>query len=257
MTITFDSAAAAQSPFDAPVPLAAVRAPRAGKRVLLVSDDAQLRALLSALLDAHGYDAVGAAGAAPSRPLAADWDAAIVDAALPHGAVRWLCALEALPRVPTIALAAGGGRSDARPLWNRVDAVLQGPLAARKLVLIMRGLFAGRREAASRADAALTAGPVVLRPLLNLAAVETREVVLTDVETRVLRELMLAAGTPVARHRLVRCGLGRAWSPHDRCLDTHIKRLRRKLGPDARGRTPIRTVRGVGYLLLERWQPAS
>jgi DNA-binding response OmpR family regulator len=49
----------------------------------------------------------------------------------------------------------------------------------------------------------------------------------------------------------------RAWSPGDRSLDTHINRLRRKVGRDARGRTPIRTLTGVGYLLLADWDPVT
>jgi DNA-binding response OmpR family regulator len=92
---------------------------------------------------------------------------------------------------------------------------------------------------------------------LNTAIVATREIELTGVETRILRELVIAAGTPVSRNHLTSCGLGRGWSPDDRCLDSHIKRLRRKIGCDSHGRTPIRTVRNIGYLLLERWQPAA
>jgi DNA-binding response OmpR family regulator len=214
------------------------------KRILLASDDPQLRLLLSELLTAHGYDVVstGAAGTCARRP-AADWDAAIVDAAAPHGAARWLRALEAPTRVPTIAIAAKNYAAAAKPFWNSVDAVLHEPFDARKLLLIMRGLIAGRRGTAHE-DRPLTKGPVTLHPLLNAAPVEARETSLTDVETRVLRELMLAASTPVSRDRLTRCSLGRGWSPDDRCLDTHIKRLRRKLGLDRHGRTPIQTVRG-------------
>ena len=159
--------------------------------------------------------------------------------------------------MPTIAIAATTNVAAARPLWNRVDAVLHETIDARKLLLILRGLFASRRRSMARADHSLNRGPVTLHPLLNSATVATRETSLTDVETRVLRELMLAASTPVPRDRLMRCGLRREWLRDDRCLDTHIKRLRRKLGLDRHGRTPIRTVRGVGYLLLERWHPAG
>ncbi|HET7924058.1 MAG TPA: winged helix-turn-helix domain-containing protein, partial [Rhodanobacteraceae bacterium] len=128
---------------------------------------------------------------------------------------------------------------------------------ARKLLLVIRGLFADRREAVGRAEQALTTGPVTLDSLLNTATVEAREVSLTGAETRVLRALMLAPSTPVSRDKLTRCGLGRGSSPDDRCLDTHIKRLRRKIGNDRHGRTPIRTVRNIGYLLVEQWQPAD
>jgi len=116
-------------------------------------------------------------------------------------------------------------------------------------------LLAVRHRDTAGADGPLTKGPLTLHPLLNEATVAARQALLTDVETRVLRELMLAENAPVSRDRLTRCALGRGWSPDDRSLDSHIKRLRRKLGLDRDGRTPIRTVRGVGYLLLEQWQP--
>ena len=229
------------------------------KRIVLVSDNIQLRSLLGGLLAAHRFDVVKVEGCAPlTLHAGADWDAAIIDAAATHGAARWLRTLERMGRVPTLAIASAKSGAAAESLWSRVDAVLHEPFDARKLLLVSRGLFAGRHEAACRArEAALTTGPLTLHSLLNTATVEAREVALTGAETRVLRELMLAPSTPVSRDKLTRCGLGRGALPDDRCLDTHIKRLRRKLGTDRHGRTPIRTVRSIGYLLLEQWQPAS
>jgi two-component system OmpR family response regulator len=226
------------------------------RRILLVSDNAQLRALLSRLLAAHRYDVAAVEGCAPpTLEAGADWDAAIIDAAATHGATRWLRNLDRTAHVPTLAIAAAKNGAAAQALWSRVDAVLHEPFDARKLLLVIRGLLADRRETGGRTEQALTMGPVTLHSLLNTATVEAREVALTGAETRVLRELMLAASTPVSRGKLTRCGLGRGSSPDDRCLDTHIKRLRRKIGTDRHGRTPIRTVRSIGYLLLEQWQP--
>lgn len=137
-----------------------------------------------------------------------------------------------------------------------IDVVLRGPYDANKLLLIVRGVMAGRRIAAP-SEATLVYGPLVLHSLMNTAAVAAREVQLTGVETRILRELMVAQSAPVARDRLVQCSMRRDSPPGDRGLDTHIKRLRRKIGPDRHGKTPIRTVRSVGYLLIEKWQPAT
>jgi DNA-binding response OmpR family regulator len=227
-------------------------------RILLVSDNAQLRVLLGELLTAHRYEVVSFDGAAlpTARRSAADCDAAIIDTAATACTARWLRGLDGSRRVPTIAIAAAKSGSVAESLWGRVDAVLHAPFDARRLLFVMRGLFAGRRRTPGSAAAALTAGPVTLHSLLNTVVVEAREIALTGVETGVLRELMLGASTPVSRDRLTRSSLGRGWSPEDRCLDTHIKRLRRKIGNDRCGRTPIRTIRGIGYLLLEEWQPA-
>lgn len=227
-------------------------------RILVASDDARFCELLSTPLVADGYDVVAAGGArAVARQAACDADAAIVDAATAHGAARWLQTLEAAARVPTIAIASALDGASLAPLWHRVDAVLRGPFDAHKLLLIVRGLLAGRRRTARHAEQPLSYGPLVLHSPLNTATIAAREIPLTGVETRVLRELMLAASAPVARDRLAQCGLRRESPPEDRCLDTHIKRLRRKLGPDRHGRTPIRTVRSIGYLLVEQWQPAG
>src|SRR5262245_29742095 len=175
-------------------------------RILLVSDNVQLRTLLSQLLAAHRYDVVAVEGCAPLTVEAvANCDAAIIDAAAAHG--RWLRILNRT--VPTLAIAATRSGAGAESLWTRVDAVLHEPFDARKLLLVIRGLFADRREAAGRAEQALTTGPVTLDSLLNTATVEAREVALTGAETRVLRELMLAPSTPVSRDKLTRCGLGR------------------------------------------------
>lgn len=226
-------------------------------RILLVSDNAQLRTQMNALLAADRYVVVAVGGAAPlAHRHSAGWDAAIVDAAAAHGAARWLRALAAT-RVPILALAAARSGAAIELVWSRVDAVLHEPFDARKLSLVLRGLFAGRRSAAAHpGNNELTIGPMTLRSLLNTVTVESREIALTDAETRILHELLLHAGKPLSRERLTRRGLLRDWSPDDRCLDAHIKRLRRKLGPDRFGRTPLRTVRGVGYRLVAEWEPA-
>ncbi len=225
------------------------------RRILLVSDDAQLRMLLVQLLTTHCYDAVAVdSTAAFALGRAGDFDAAIIEIAAARGEARWLRALDRMAPLPVLAIAADP-ETVGEALWKRVEAVLHEPVDARQLLLVMRGLFAERRHAAPIAEV-LTTGPLTLQPLLNTVSVETRTVSLTDVETSVLRELMVAAGTTVSRERLTRASLGREWSPGDRCLDTHIKRLRRKIGNDRDGRTPIRTVRGVGYRLVAEWQPA-
>ena len=135
------------------------------------------------------------------------------------------------------------------------DVVLGKPFDPRELLLIIRGMLEDSADAEERSDSPLAVGPISLSPLLNAATVAAREIELTDVETRILHELLLNATRPVTRERLTRRALLRNWSPGDRALDTHINRLRRKLGVDQRGRTPIRTITGIGYLLLADWKP--
>ncbi|MEM7607986.1 MAG: winged helix-turn-helix domain-containing protein, partial [Myxococcota bacterium] len=73
-----------------------------------------------------------------------------------------------------------------------------------------------------------------------------RRIALTQVETRLLVSLTRAAGSVCDRQRLLR----EAWPESEldvRCVDTHVRRVREKLGDDA---DRIETVRGVGYRLV-------
>ena len=67
---------------------------------------------------------------------------------------------------------------------------------------------------------------------------------LTAAEFDLLRLLVAASGEAVDRDSISRQALRRPWRPEDRAVDGLVKRLRRKLGPDA-----IQTSRGQGYAL--------
>jgi two-component system response regulator CpxR len=69
---------------------------------------------------------------------------------------------------------------------------------------------------------------------------------LTTVEYEILARLVRAAGTIVARDRLVEEVFERPASPDDRALDVHISHLRKKL---ARYGSLIVTIRGKGHML--------
>ncbi|HEY3516802.1 MAG TPA: response regulator transcription factor [Gammaproteobacteria bacterium] len=229
-------------------------------RILLVSDDAQLRSLLGGLLVAHGYDGVqgvDSQSAVTAERLRTDWDVAIVDVSVPSGgAMHALRQLKTTNAAIVVIVPKKNGSATPHELAGG-DVVLGKPFDPRELLLIIRGMLEGDADAETSSDSSLSVGPISLSPLLNAATVASREIELTDVETRILHELLLNATHPVTRERLTRRGLLRNWSPEDRTLDTHINRLRRKLGVDYRGRTPIRTITGVGYLLLADWSPAQ
>jgi len=230
-------------------------------RILLVSDDAQLRSLLCGLLVAHGYDGVSgfdSRTALAAEQLRVTWDVAIIDVSVPScSAMRALRALRATIAAIIVIVPKKNGDATPHALVDGGDVVLGKPFDPRELLLIIRGILEGSSDAEEPSDAPLTVGPISLSPLLNVATVAARELELTAVETRILHELLLNATHPVTRERLTRRALQRTWSPHDRALDTHINRLRRKLGVDQRGRTPIRTITGIGYLLLADWKPAT
>jgi two-component system phosphate regulon response regulator PhoB len=69
---------------------------------------------------------------------------------------------------------------------------------------------------------------------------------LTLTEYKLLYFLCEHAGKPCGRTDLLRAVWGYSDAAHSRTLDTHVKRLRAKLGPHAE---LIETVRQVGYIL--------
>lgn len=77
-------------------------------------------------------------------------------------------------------------------------------------------------------------------------SIDGRNLPLTTIEYEILSRLTEAAGTVIARHRLVLEVFERQFNPEDRALDVHIHRLRKKLGPYG---WLLVTVRGSGHML--------
>jgi DNA-binding response OmpR family regulator len=91
----------------------------------------------------------------------------------------------------------------------------------------------------------------------HTATLDGRDLALTSFELRVLVALARRAGETVTREELASAVAARAgetgeYDPSvDRSLDVHISHLRQKIGDDAREPKRIRTVRGVGYVLVK------
>jgi DNA-binding response OmpR family regulator len=73
---------------------------------------------------------------------------------------------------------------------------------------------------------------------------------LTLAEYRMLALLARNPHRVITRDQLMGVVAGRAWEPHDRSIDVHVSNLRRKLDPDQKQPSQIRTVRGAGYMFV-------
>ena len=96
-------------------------------------------------------------------------------------------------------------------------------------------------------------GDLVVDVPAHKASLGGRELQLTSFELRVLAVLARRAGETVTREELAGEVLPKAgpYDPSvDRSLDVHVSHLRQKLGDVAREPRRIRTVRGIGYVLL-------
>lgn len=124
------------------------------------------------------------------------------------------------------------------------DDYMVKPFSPRELVLRVKAILRRREPAASPAPPVLTAGQLTIDRERHKVTVNAREVQLTAMEFKLLVVLMERRGRLQSRERL----LNDVWDIDadvtTRTVDTHVKRLRQKLGKTGKY---IETVRGHGY----------
>ncbi|MEA3207207.1 MAG: two-component system, OmpR family, phosphate regulon response regulator PhoB [Chthoniobacter sp.] len=150
--------------------------------------------------------------------------------------------------IPVILLSARAQECDRiAGLEAGADDFVAKPFSPRELVLRARSIL--RRTATPSEDAnAISVGAIKVDWGHYTTTVEGRPVPLTAMEFRLMLALAGTGGEVVSRESLLRT----VWGPKPeidlRTVDTHLRRLREKLGPAGR---QIRTVRSFGYRLDE------
>jgi two-component system, OmpR family, phosphate regulon response regulator PhoB len=222
--------------------------------VLIVDDERDLAELIDFNLRAAGLSThVATTGeAALAAALSQRPELVLLDLMLPDmpgtEVCRQLRAGAATRDVLIVMLTAKGEEADrVRGFEMGADDYVTKPFSVRELVLRLKAIL--RRTGPPRENAA----PLRLGPLgLDLAAhrfyVEGKEVALTALEFRLLEYLMTRPGRVQTREQLLEEVWGLSSSLETRTIDTHVMRLRDKLGP---ARSLLETVRGVGYRLVE------
>jgi two-component system phosphate regulon response regulator PhoB len=120
------------------------------------------------------------------------------------------------------------------------------PFSPREVVLRINAIL--RRGTGEGTDERLNAGPITIDPARHQVAIAGKRVDLTALEFKLLRTLMQRRGRVQERDRLLNDVWGYESVIDTRTIDTHVRRLREKLGPAG---DVIETVRGFGYRLRE------
>ncbi len=224
----------------------------------MIDDDTELCEMVAEYLKPEGFElrAVhdGVSGISAARE---DCALVLLDVMLPQ-----MSGLEVLRRIrngeepyahiPILMLTARGDATDrVVGLEIGADDYLPKPFDERELVARMRAILrravAAPRTAAGASET-LQVGDVEINVGARVAKRGSEVLALTSVEFDLLVLLVREAGSVVERDRVAREVLGRALLHFDRSIDTHVSRLRRKLGPRDGGGERIATLRGVGYL---------
>jgi two-component system, OmpR family, phosphate regulon response regulator PhoB len=222
--------------------------------ILIVEDERDLVATLEYNLQREGFQTRSATGGlAAVDLLKADPlpDLVLLDLMLPDlsgvEVCRHMRQSERTRRVPVIMLTAKGEEID-RVVGFEVgaDDYVTKPFSVRELLLRIRAVL---RRAGDEGEAEGESGPVVfgrlrVDPEAVRVWVDDQEVLLTALEFRLLTTFLERRGRVQTRDVL----LSDVWGVHadvvTRTVDTHVKRLREKLGPAG---SYIETLRGIGY----------
>jgi two-component system phosphate regulon response regulator PhoB len=222
-------------------------------KVLIVEDERDLLSLLDFNLRQAGFETLLASTAeeALAHVRRGTPDLVVLDLMLPDlpgtEVCRRLKGGERTRHVPVVMLTAKGEEVDRVVGFELgADDYVTKPFSVRELVLRLQAVL---RRAGRPAEAApQMVGPIRIDVDAHRAFVAEGEIPLTPLEFRLLQTLMSRTGRVQSREQL----LSDVWemSPEleTRTVDTHVKRLREKLGP---ARELLETVRGVGYRLVD------
>lgn len=229
--------------------------PYAGKKILVVDDEPDVTELLSYKLKQEGFnveiinDPLMIMGKARDfRP-----DLFVLDIMMPELNGLQICRMvradPTLKNVPIIFLTAKGETEDRiKGLETGADDYLAKPFNSKELLLRVKSIFKRVSKDSAAAGSRIQVGTVVIDEDQHKLTVDGKEVDLTATEFRLLKLLMERKGRVQTRENL----LINVWNYDSeietRTVDTHVRRLREKLGDNM---NIIETVRGVGYRVVD------
>lgn len=216
--------------------------------ILIVDDDARLRALIHRYLVQNGYYATTAAeaGEAKTRLTGMAFDLVVLDIMMPgQDGLSLTAELRRESEVPILLLTARGASEDRiAGLEAGADDYLPKPFEPRELLLRIATIL--RRVQATRTDDMIRFGPFSF----NRQTAELRRademIHLTTGEISLLQALAAKPGRAMSRVELSDKGVV---AGSDRAVDVQMARLRRKIEDDPRQPRYILTMRGSGYVL--------
>ena len=219
------------------------------KHIILVEDDEDIAALVAYNLERQGWHCT------PVHHGTEGWetirkeipDCVILDMMLPGmdgmQIFKNMKEHRHTAEIPTLCLTARTElETRLEGLQLGADDYIGKPFSSKELVLRVRNILNRANTGATRM--LIHAGPICLNKAGLQATLDGQDLELTTAEFKLMAYLMERPGKVQERYELQHEVLGYADTTQTRALDTHIKRLRQKLGAYA---DYIVTERGVGY----------
>ncbi|HTL68601.1 MAG TPA: response regulator transcription factor [Lacunisphaera sp.] len=226
------------------------------QKILVVDDEPDVTDLVAYHLKAKGFhvESLNDATASIAKARQLQPDLVILDIMMPHLSGIQICRIlradPKLARVPIIFLTAKAEPHDRiEGLESGADDYLGKPFSPKELVLRTESIL--RRVAAPKetVPAQLQIGDILLDSEMHRVTVRGAPLELTATEFKLLRLMMERQGRVQTREHLLLNVWNYSTEIETRTVDTHVRRLREKLGPEAGW---IETIRGVGYRIADK-----
>lgn len=226
------------------------------KKILLVDDESDVTDLVAYNLKAKGFqvevvnDPNGSIGVARTfLP-----DLVILDVMMPDlngiQICRMLRADPKLKKVPVIFLTAKAEENDrVQGLETGADDYICKPFSTKELILRVQTILRRLSDAAPEEPKRLQVGEIVIDTERHEVQLHGQPIELTATEFNLLKLLMERRGRVQTREHLLLNVWNYETEIETRTVDTHVRRLREKLGDQADW---IETIRGVGYRMAEK-----
>ena len=223
-------------------------------KILVVDDEPEAVELVEFNLKQAGFDVATAADGAEALKKARAVSPALIllDLMLPEIDGLEVCKLlrrdPATAGIPIIMLTAKAAEIDrVLGLELGADDYVTKPFSPRELVLRIRKILDRRKPAAEKREI-IRLGDLQIDVAKHLVTWRGKSIDLTATEFKLLTVLVQRAGRVQSRDQLLRDVWEYDSLIDTRTVDTHMRRLREKLGPAGKH---LDTVRGVGYRFIE------
>ena len=229
--------------------------------VLVVDDEEAIAEAVRARLESEGYQVLVAADGPEAIETAAiaHPDLVVLDLMLPGMDGLEVCKeIQREQWVPVLMLTARTEEADkVAGFAVGADDYLTKPFSLRELAIRVKAILRRvERIRASSVAEPIVQGPLVVDASRRRVTVDGKDVGLTPLEFEILLTLARDPGVVFTREQL----MDRVWGYRDyaggRVVDSHVARIRRKLGEDGVEPRFIRTVHGVGYAFQELISPS-
>ncbi|WP_028241036.1 response regulator [Stutzerimonas azotifigens] len=230
---------------------------QAGKSILLVDDDREIRVLLDTYLSRSGFQVrtVPDGGSFREALLETAPDLVILDVMLPDedgfSLCRWVRGHQRLAQMPIIMLTASSDEADrVVGLELGADDYLGKPFSPRELLARIKALLRRVHFGQERSSDVLAFGEWRLDMINHrLFHSDGEETFLSGADFALLKLFLDHPQQILDRDTIANATRGREVMPLDRIVDMAVSRLRQRLRDTGKCPRLIRTVRGSGYLL--------